>query len=123
MYYLNIQVLLTAYKLEDRGLVKLGKVSGEDLNLYLWWSRLAENFTFSGSMDLVTDMATYAPFGYLKCILRLGVLYNPPSLAQKALMRHHNWVLGSVPWYFFSWMSGFRGGICVRELSQSFVRS
>ena len=46
--------------MEARGLLKLGRFSGEDLGIYLWWSSLAAKFVDSGIMDVVSDMSTYA---------------------------------------------------------------
>ena len=57
MDYLKMKVLFTNSMLEVRGLVKLERLSGEDLDFYSWWIRLSEKLAFSGRMYLVTDMA------------------------------------------------------------------
>ena len=49
----------TSSILENRGLVKLGRFSGEDLALSSWWSSLATKLAVSGIMDLVVDMEIY----------------------------------------------------------------
>ena len=82
MASLKAKVSFPASILEARGLVKLGRLSGEDLDLYSWWSSLAAKLAVSGRMDLVTDMDTDAkremiqntfgmPFNlfYLSCII------------------------------------------------------
>ena len=43
-----------------RGLVKFGRLSGEDLDLYSLWSSLAAKIAVSGRINLVTDMSTDA---------------------------------------------------------------
>ena len=45
---------------ETRGLAKLGRLSGEDLDLSSWWRSLAAKFSVSGRINLVTDMSTDA---------------------------------------------------------------
>ena len=44
--------------LDARGLVKLGKLSTEDLALSSWWLILAAKLAVYGRMNLVADMAT-----------------------------------------------------------------
>ena len=58
MASLKLKVSLLAYTLEDRGLVKLGKLSGEDLDIYFWCRILDVKLAISVIMDLVSDMAT-----------------------------------------------------------------
>ena len=55
-----MKVSLPVYILESRGLVKLGILSGEYLDLSSWWITLAAKLSASGRMYLVVDMATYA---------------------------------------------------------------
>ena len=43
-----MKVSLSASILEDGGLVKLGRLSGEDIYFSSWWSRLAKNYLFLG---------------------------------------------------------------------------
>ena len=45
--------------MDTRGLVKLVRLSVEDLDLSSWESGLAEKLAVYGIMDLVTDMAAY----------------------------------------------------------------
>ena len=45
--------------MDTRGLVKLVRLSVEDLDLSSWESRLAEKLAVYGIMALVTDMAAY----------------------------------------------------------------
>ena len=44
--------------MEYRGSVKLGRLSGEDLYLSSWWSRLDTKLAVSGGIYLVSDMST-----------------------------------------------------------------
>ena len=44
--------------LEARELMKLGRLSGEDLAISLWWSSLDAKLSVYGIMDLVADMDT-----------------------------------------------------------------
>ena len=60
MESLKLKVSFTSSMLEDRGLVNLGRFSGEDLDLSSWWSSLAVKLAVSGRMNLVADMATDA---------------------------------------------------------------
>ena len=53
---LKVKVSLPASILEARGLVKLGRLYEEDLDLSSWWSSLTAKFSFSGIMNLVADM-------------------------------------------------------------------
>ena len=41
---------------ENRGLLKLGRLFREDLDISLWCSSFAEKLTVSGGMYLVADM-------------------------------------------------------------------
>ena len=53
-----MRVSYPASILEYRGLVKLGRLSGEELYLSSWWRILDGKLAVSGRMELVTDMAT-----------------------------------------------------------------
>ena len=44
--------------LEAKGLVKLGILYGEELDVYSWWCSLAAKLAVSVRMDLVADKAT-----------------------------------------------------------------
>ena len=44
--------------LDSSVLIKSGRLSGEDFDIYSWWTRLAEKLNFPGIMDLVVDMVT-----------------------------------------------------------------
>ena len=55
--YLKVNLSLPGSMLEYRGLMKLERLSGEDLDFYSWWIRLSEKLAFSCRMYLVTDMA------------------------------------------------------------------
>ena len=46
--------------LETRGLLKLGRLSGEDLDISSWWIILSVKRAVYGIIDLVSDTATYA---------------------------------------------------------------
>ena len=56
----KLKVSFSSSMLEARGLVNLGRFSGEDLDLSSWWSSLAVKLDVSGIMNLVEDMATDA---------------------------------------------------------------
>ena len=43
--------------LDARGLAKLGRFSGEDLDLSSWWTILDEKLSLYERMDVVADMA------------------------------------------------------------------
>ena len=59
-----------SYMFDIKGLVKLGRLSGEDLDLSSWCIILYEKLAVSGIVSLVADVATYAKramrpkFGY-----------------------------------------------------------
>ena len=53
---LKVKVSFPAYISGFRGLVKLGKLSGEELALSSWWIKLAEKIVFSVITYLVVDM-------------------------------------------------------------------
>ena len=53
-------VAFPAYMLEARGLVKLGRFSGEELGLSSWWSSLSAKNYVSRITALVVDIATDA---------------------------------------------------------------
>ena len=55
---MKMEVSFPDSMLEARGVVKLGRLSGEELALYSWWSSLAAKIAVSGRMNLVLDMAT-----------------------------------------------------------------
>ena len=55
---MKVKVSFTSYMLEDMGVVKLGRLSGEDLDISSWWSRMDAKLDVSGRIDLVVDMAT-----------------------------------------------------------------
>ena len=57
---LEVNLSYPASILEARGLVKLGRFSGDYLALSSWWITLAEKLAVSGKMDLVEDIATDA---------------------------------------------------------------
>ena len=60
MDYLKVKLSFPASKLESKGLVKLGRLSGEELYFSLWWISLAAKFSVSVKIDFVVDMITYA---------------------------------------------------------------
>ena len=43
---------------DTRGLVKLGRLYGEELDIYSWWSILAAKLSGYGIIYLVEDVAT-----------------------------------------------------------------
>ena len=51
-------MLFPASMMKARGLVKLGRLSREDLDLSSWWIRLSAKIAIYGIMDSVADMAT-----------------------------------------------------------------
>ena len=55
---MKVKVSFTYYKFETKGLVKLGRFSGENLTISSWWSSLSEKLAVSGRMDFVTDIVT-----------------------------------------------------------------
>ena len=57
---LKAKVSSPVYMMDSRGLVKLSRFSGENLDISSWWSRLTEKLAVSGIMGLVADMATDA---------------------------------------------------------------
>ena len=57
---MKVKVSFTAYILEYRGLVKLGRLYGKDLDVSSWWISLAPKIDVYGRMELVVDMKTYA---------------------------------------------------------------
>ena len=57
---MKIKVSFPYYILEAMGLVKLVRLSVENLDLSSWWSSLAAKLAVSGRMELVIDMATDA---------------------------------------------------------------
>ena len=63
--------------MESRGLVKLGILSGEDLDIYSWWSSLDEKLAVSERMNLVVDMATYAKKSMRTNILGIPFTFLP----------------------------------------------
>ena len=60
MDYLRVKLLFPDFMLEVRGLVKLGRFSGEYLDISSWWSSLHVKLSVSVIMRLVEDMATDA---------------------------------------------------------------
>ena len=52
-----MKVSFPASVLDARGLVKLGRFYGEDLDLSSWWISLDEKLSLSERMDFVADMA------------------------------------------------------------------
>ena len=56
----KVKVSFLASILDARGLVKLGRFPGEELNLSSWWISLATKISVYGRMDLVSNMATDA---------------------------------------------------------------
>ena len=60
MAYLKVKVSFSDFMLEARGLVKLGRLSGEDLALSSYCISLAAKLAVSGRIDLATYMATDA---------------------------------------------------------------
>ena len=78
MAQLKVNVSFPASMLEDRGLLKLGRLYGYYLALSSWWRILAAKLAVSGRMDLVEKMTTDAeremrpntfgmPFSFLYC--------------------------------------------------------
>ena len=57
---MKVKVSFHSYMFETRGLVKLGRLSGEDLYLYTWWTRLATKLGVYGIMNVVKNMSTDA---------------------------------------------------------------
>ena len=55
---LEVNLSYPASILEARGLVKLGRFSGDYLALSSWWIILSEKLVVSVRMELVTDMST-----------------------------------------------------------------
>ena len=58
--YLKVNILFKYSMVEARMLTKLGGLSAEDIDFYLWWSILAEKLAINLTMYLVTDIATGA---------------------------------------------------------------
>ena len=56
---LKVKVSFTSSMFYARGLVKLGRLSGEDLDFYSLWISLAAKLVVDGRMDLLSDMSTY----------------------------------------------------------------
>ena len=56
MYYLKVKVSLPDSMLESRGLMKLGILSDEDLDFYLWLRSLDTKLAVYSSMELVAYM-------------------------------------------------------------------
>ena len=73
MASLKVKVSFTSYMFDNRFLVKLGILYGEELALSSWWSILAEKLDFFIIMDLVSDMAIY-----VKREMRPNTLVMPP---------------------------------------------
>ena len=59
MASLKVKVPFPAPILESKMLLKLGRLSGDDLALYSWWRSLVAKIAVSGLIELVTDMDTY----------------------------------------------------------------
>ena len=57
--YLKVRVSFPASTLEAMGLVKLGRLSGEDLALYSWWRSWSTKIDVYGIIDFVAYVATY----------------------------------------------------------------
>ena len=55
-----MKLSFTASFLEARGLVKLGMIYGEELDIFSWQRSLASKLAVSERIDLVVDTATYA---------------------------------------------------------------
>ena len=75
--YLKVKVSLTLSMMESRVLVKLGRLSGEDLDIYSWWGSLDEKLAVSERMNLVVDMATYAKNSMRTSILGIPFTFFP----------------------------------------------
>ena len=58
MDYLKVKVSSPSSILYARGLVNLGRLSGEDIYFYSWWIRLDKKIAVPGSMNLLGDMDT-----------------------------------------------------------------
>ena len=56
MDYLKVKVSFSFSMFETRRLVKLGKLSGEDLDLSSWWSILDSKIALFGGTKLEADM-------------------------------------------------------------------
>ena len=78
---LKVKVSFTSSMLELRGFMKLGRFSGEDLDIYSWWNILAAKFTVSVIMDLMADMATN-----VKRTMRQNAFVMPFSLLYFSLI-------------------------------------
>ena len=70
-----MKVSFNSSMFEISGLVKFGRLYGEDLALSLWWMSLDEKLAVSGIMNLVADMDIYA-----KREMRLNALGMPFTL-------------------------------------------
>ena len=83
---------------DTRGLVKLGRLSGEDLDISSWWISLAKKIAVSGRINLVTYMNTDATrvmkpktlgmkslFLYLSCIILLRLSPEMRRLAYSGI--------------------------------------
>ena len=55
---LKVNVLFKYSMVEARMLTKLGGLSAEYIDFYLWWSILDEKLAVPLTMDLVTDIRT-----------------------------------------------------------------
>ena len=55
---MKVKVLFLSYVFDPRGLLKLGRFSGEYLALSSWCSSLAAKLSVYGRMELVSDMVT-----------------------------------------------------------------
>ena len=60
MDYFKVKVSFNYSMFEERRLLLLGGLSGDDLGISSWWSSLAVKLYVSRRMDLVASMATYA---------------------------------------------------------------
>ena len=58
MDYLKVKFSSPSSKLDARGLVNLGRLSGEDICISSWWIRLDKKIAVTGSMSLLVDMNT-----------------------------------------------------------------
>ena len=58
--HLRVKVYIPDYVLEIRGMVKLGRLSGEDLDISSWCISLSEKLFVYGSINLVEDMSAYS---------------------------------------------------------------
>ena len=58
MYSLKVTVFLKYSMIESIMMMKLGEISNEYIDFYLWWSILDGKLAVPMNMDIVTDITT-----------------------------------------------------------------